>query len=373
MFNGVIWFKKSLDLPNQLANSPLVISLGKVRDENQVFFNGQKIGEHKKDFTQERTYVVPAHLVRSGNNIISVRVDNFIGNGGFSGDPEWLFIAGNDYHQSLAGDWHYNVEKVHTDQSFTSPNATSTLLFNAMIAPLVPYAIQGAIWYQGESNASRAYQYRKSFPLMISDWRKHWKEDFPFLFVQLAGFKASNGTSEKGSTWAELREAQTLTLSALPKTGMAVIAEIGETDDIHPLNKQDVGLRLAKNALHTAYGKSLVYSGPLYKSLRIQGNQAIVQFDHTGNGLKVANNYSPQGYLLGFEVAGNDRKFYPAKAEIRNHEVVVSSDHVTTPVAVRYGWADDNVRINLYNSEDLPASPFRTDTWPSITEKEKFK
>lgn len=372
-FNGVVWFKRSIDIPSQAGNQPLTISLGKVRDVSQVYFNGEKIGEHQKEYTNERTYVVPANLVKPGSNTISLRIDNVQGNGGFFSTQEWLFVAGNDFHASLAGDWKYNVEKVHLSASYSSPNASSTLLFNAMIAPLIPFAIQGAIWYQGESNASRAYQYRKAFPLMISDWRQHWKEDFPFLFVQLAGFKASGGNSEKGSTWAELREAQTMTLTHSPKTGMAVIAEIGESGDIHPLNKQDVGLRLAKNALHTAYGKSLVYSGPLYKAMRTENQKAVVSFEHVGSGLKAGTHSSPQGYLLGFEIAGSDQRFYPAQAVIRGNEVVVWSNQVTQPVAVRYGWYDDNVDINLYNQENLPASPFRTDSWNSVTEKIKFK
>src|SRR5690606_26357124 len=222
------------------------------------------------------------------------------GNGGFLSDKEWLFVSGNQYYESLAGTWHYKFDRVYTEKINAGPNDTSTLLYNAMIAPIVPYAIGGAIWYQGESNAGRAYQYRKSFPLMISDWRKQWNDDFPFLFVQLAGFNASLGNSEKGSTWAELREAQTMTLDALPKTGMAVIAEIGEAEDIHPRNKQDVGKRLAINALHTAYKRNNVYSGPIYKSMTIQNSQIALNFDHIGSGLTVLNDASPQGYLMGF-------------------------------------------------------------------------
>ena len=244
-------------------------------------------------------------------------------------------------------------------------------LYNAMIAPLIPYGIGGAIWYQGESNASRAYQYRKLFPAMIQNWRKDWGQDkFPFLFVQLANFMAVK-PEPADSAWAELREAQLMTL-ALPNTGMAVIIDIGEADDIHPKNKQDVGKRLALWALAGSYGKELVYSGPIYKSMKIKGNKIILYFDHVGGGL-IAGGDEP---LKGFAIAGTDRqsglgpaetgKFVWADAKIDGDSIVVSSDEVSTPAAVRYGWADNPV-CNLYNEEGLPASPFRTDDWPGIT------
>jgi sialate O-acetylesterase len=238
-------------------------------------------------------------------------------------------------------------------------------LYNAMIAPLIPYGIQGAIWYQGESNAGRAYQYRKLFPAMIKNWRDDWGQgDFPFLFVQLANFMAIK--PEPGeSAWAELREAQLMTLS-LPNTGMAVIIDIGEAEDIHPKNKQDVGKRLALWALAKTHGKELVYSGPIYKSMKAEGNQVILNFDHVGGGLVA----KADEQLKGFAVAGEDRKFVWADARIDGDTVVVSSEDVSEPVAVRYAWADNPV-CNLYNKEGLPASPFRTDDWPGVTVDKK--
>ena len=234
-------------------------------------------------------------------------------------------------------------------------------LYNAMIAPLIPYGIRGAIWYQGESNAGRAYQYRKLFPAMIANWRNDWGQgDFSFLFVQLANFMAVNPEPVE-SAWAELREAQLMTLS-LPNTGMAVIIDIGEANDIHPKNKQDVGKRLALWALGGSYGKKLEYCGPIYKSMRVEGNKIILHFDHVGGGL-VAGGGGP---LKGFAIAGADRKFVWADAKIDGDTVVVSSDKVSEPAAVRYGWADNPV-CNFYNKEGLPASPFRTDDWPGIT------
>jgi sialate O-acetylesterase len=237
-------------------------------------------------------------------------------------------------------------------------------LYNGMLAPIIPYGIAGAIWYQGESNASRAYQYRKLFPTMIKSWRESWRQgDFSFLFVQLANFmKVVDEPTE--SEWAELREAQSMTLS-LARTGMAVIIDIGEADDIHPKNKQDVGSRLALWALAKTYGRELVYSGPTYKSMDIDGNKVALHFKHTGGGLEAKG-----GLLKGFAIAGADRKFVWADAKIEGDTVVVSSEKVAEPVAVRYAWANNPV-CNLYNAEGLPASPFRTDIWPGLSAKRK--
>ncbi len=238
-------------------------------------------------------------------------------------------------------------------------------LYNAMLAPLIPYGIRGAIWYQGETNAGRAYQYRKIFPAMIKNWRNDWGQGaFPFLFVQLANYKAVN-PQPKESDWAELREAQLMTL-ALPNTGMAVIIDIGEANNIHPKNKQDVGKRLALWALARSFGKELVYSGPIYKSMTIKDEKVILDFDHVGGGL-VAGGNEP---LKGFAIAGADRKFVWSDAKIDGDSVVVSSEQISAPVAVRYAWADNPV-CNLYNKEGLPASPFRTDDWPGVTVNNK--
>jgi len=234
-------------------------------------------------------------------------------------------------------------------------------LFNAMIAPLLQYAIRGAIWYQGESNASRAYQYGTIFPAMILDWRGHWGQgDFPFYWVQLANFRARVDEPDD-SDWAELREAQNKAL-ALPNTGTAVIIDIGEADDIHPRNKQDVGKRLALAALAETYGHDIVYSGPMYKAHAVEGDKVRVYFDHVGGGLEARG----EDALVGFAIAASDQEFVWAKATIEDGAVVLHSDQVKAPVAVRYGWAH-NPLCNLYNKEGLPASPFRTDQWPGVT------
>ncbi|MHB9106050.1 MAG: sialate O-acetylesterase [Armatimonadota bacterium] len=238
------------------------------------------------------------------------------------------------------------------------PPNTPTSLFNGKIAPLVPFGIAGVIWYQGEANAGRATQYRTLFPAMIRGWRRQWGQgDFPFLFVQLANYMAAK--PEPGpSRWAELREAQAMTL-ALPKTGMAVAIDVGEATDIHPTNKQDVGKRLALAAQAVAYGKPLEYSGPLYDRMDVQGSTVRLRFIHAA-GLRAGP--APGAELTGFAVAGEDKQFVWAKAVIDGDTVVVSSDQVPAPVAVRYGWAD-NPACNLYNGAGLPASPFRTDDW----------
>jgi len=248
-----------------------------------------------------------------------------------------------------------------------NPNQYPSLLYNAMISPLITYPVKGAIWYQGEHNTSMAQRYKKMFPNMINDWRRVWNQpDMPFYFVQLANY--TQPPLEPGeSDWAELREAQHQTLS-LPNTGEAVTIDIGDAYDIHPKNKQDVGYRLALNALAKTYGKAIEYSGPEYKSMKREGNRLILTFDHVGQGLKVKSRY---GYLCGFAIAGSDRKFSWARAELlgNNQVVVYSNEAVKEPVAVRYGWANNPDDVNLYNSDGLPASPFRTDEW-QLTTKE---
>lgn len=222
--------------------------------------------------------------------------------------------------------------------------------------------MRGAIWYQGESNANRAYQYRSLFPSMIKDWRQQWGQgDFPFGFVQLANFMEPP-SEPADSAWAELREAQNMTLS-LPHTGQAVIIDIGEAKDIHPRNKQDVGKRLALWAEANVYEQTKVFSGPQYRSMKIEDNRIRLSFDSIGSGLKAKGSND----LKHFAIAGQDKQFVWAKAIIDGDTVIVSNDQVSNPVAVRYAWADNPEGCNLYNREDLPASPFRTDNWQGIT------
>jgi sialate O-acetylesterase len=236
-------------------------------------------------------------------------------------------------------------------------------MYNSRVAPLVPFAIRGAIWYQGESNAGRAYQYREMFPLMISTWREAWGQgDFPFYWVQLADFMAEQ-PEPKESAWAELREAQTLTLDKLENVGQAVIIDVGDGKDIHPINKQTVGDRLARWALAKQYQVAVGYASPRFESLEVQGDKAIVTLSHCESGLM--NLDVPE--VLGFTLAGEDRKWYPASAKIvGKNKVEVTSPDVPAPIAVRYAWAD-NPRVNLYTRQGLPVTPFRSDDWPGVT------
>jgi sialate O-acetylesterase len=235
-----------------------------------------------------------------------------------------------------------------------NPNSP-TALYNGKIAPLQPYAIRGAIWYQGESNVGRAAQYQILFPALIKDWRDTWGEgDFPFLFVQLAQFRKIVKEPQE-SAWAELCEAQLLTSLRVPNTAMAVITDVGDENDIHPKKKEPVGARLALAALALAHGEKIVYSGPVYDRMEVDGDKAILSFKSVGGGLMAKD-----GPLQGFTIAGADKKFVNAEAEIQGLEVVVRSPKVPKPVAVRYGWADCPV-VNLWNKDGLPASPFRTD------------
>jgi sialate O-acetylesterase len=363
--DGIVWMRKTILLTAEQAKKEAVLHLAKVDDEDQTFINGVQIGTNNL-WDAKRVYKIPANVLKEGTNVIAVRITDYSGGGGIYGDPQDLKIDFKDSNLPLEGLWKFNVIKVRIE---VSPNSYPSLLYNAMVNPLVPYAMQGVLWYQGEANVWRAAEYKKSFPLMINDWRTKFKQgNFPFYFVQLSTFDEFGGNSQKGSRWAELREAQSETLK-LPNTGMAVTTDIGNAKDIHPTNKQDIGLRLAAIAMNNLYGKKQVHNGPAYKSHEIKGNQIILTFDNIGSGLSTPNNAE----LNGFEIAGKDKVFHAAKAIIKDKKIIVSSDKVQNPVAVHYGWADDDTAINLFNKEKFPASPFRTDNWEMITANEKYK
>jgi sialate O-acetylesterase len=367
--DGVVWFRKKFSIPKADAGKAATLQLAMIDDIDETFINGVQVGSTKA-YNEKRSYAIGADRLKEGENVIAIRVTDTGGGGGVYGDAADMKLTIGNSVLPLAGDWKYQIEKIQSAGSSVGPNAYPTLLYNAMLHPLLNLGIQGAIWYQGESNAGRAYQYRTAFPLMITDWRTHWKQgNFPFLFVQLASFNSANGDSEHGSTWAELREAQTMTL-ALPHTGMAVTTDIGEAKDIHPRNKQDVGKRLAAIALHDVYGKNIEFSGPAYEAMKVEGKNIRISFTHVGSGLLAKDKY---GYLKGFEIAGADQKFHYAKAWIEGNTVVVSSDQVSNPVAVHFAWADNPEDANLFNKDGFPAVPFRTDTWKGITENGKFK
>lgn len=362
--DGIVWMRKTITLTAEQAKKEAILHLAKVDDEDKTYVNGVEVGTNNQ-WDKLRVYKIPANVLKEGTNVIAVRIIDYSGGGGIYGDSEDLKIDFKDSSLKLEGLWKFNVVTVKIG---ISPNSYPSLLYNAMVNPLVPYAMQGVLWYQGEANVWRAKQYKTAFPLMINDWRTKFKQgDFPFYFVQLSTFDEFGGNSQKGSRWAELREAQSETLK-LPNTGMAVTTDIGNAKDIHPTNKQDIGLRLAAIAMNDIYGKKQVHSGPTYKSQEIKGNQIILSFDNIGTGLATPNNDE----LRGFEIAGADKVFHSAKAIIKDNKIIVSSDTVQNPVAVHYGWADDDTVINLFNKEKFPASPFRTDNWEMITANEKY-
>lgn len=362
--DGYIWFKKEFEVEASEVGKPVTLSLGPIDDEDHTYLNGQLVGSINS-YSENRNYTIPAGVVVAGKNTIVIRVNDGGGGGGLYGKPEQVYCQLGDEKISLAGEWEYKPSVTTTafGISNTGPNAFPSLLFNGMIAPIIPFPVAGVIWYQGESNAGEAYKYRALFPQLINNWRSKWKNEFPFFWVQLANFMAPDSLPTE-SDWAELREAQSKTLS-LPKTGQAVIIDIGEEKDIHPRNKQDVGYRLALAALKVAYNKDVVFSGPTFDKMVIEGSKAIISFKNTGSGLAVKDKY---GYVRGFAIAGEDKKFVWAKAVVDGDKVIVESNLVQKPVAVRYAWGNNPDDANLYNKENLPASPFRTDDWPGVTE-----
>lgn len=373
-FNGIVWLRRTIDIPANWAGKELTLELGAIDDADFTYFNGVEVG-HTDNWMAPRTYKIPASAVKAGKAVITIRLIDTGGDGGMTaGDSTVKLRLDNNNTIALAGDWKYkaavnlrDLPQQPADASF-NPNVPA-FLYNAMLYPLAPFTIKGAIWYQGESNAPKAYMYRDLMPLMINDWRKLWGYNFPFYMVQLANFMSpQNGPEE--SAWAELREAQTRTL-VLENTGMAVTIDIGEEKDIHPKNKQEVGHRLALQARQQTYGERIVAQGPMYAGHRIVGNEVHVFFRNGFNRNGTTMKTSDGGEIRGFEVAGVDHKFHTATARFDRRGIVVSCPEVPEPVAVRYGWAN-NPNCNLYNEAGLPAVPFRTDDWKGITRSSNY-
>ncbi len=358
--DGVVWFAKTVQVDPVLADAGAALALGPIDDSDITWVNGHQVGETWDAYDEKRYYELPAGVLRPGINTIVVRVEDYRGGGGFFGDDDALYLEAGDKTISLAGEWRYRIGTAGIARSPSAnfgPNSYPTLLYNGMIHPIIDFPITGVIWYQGESNASRAYEYRSLFKNLIRDWRDKWGYDFTFLFVQLANFMAPVETP-KGSSWAELREAQDMAL-ALPRTGMASAIDIGEAGDIHPRNKQEVGRRLALAAKKVTYGMDVPHTGPRFASADFRDGAAYVTFAEVGKGLTVKDKY---GYLKGFTLAGKDGTHHWAKAELVDDDTVrVWSPAVASPVAVRYAWADNPDQANLYNSAGLPANPFRSD------------
>lgn len=358
-FDGIIWFRRSLEIPAEWAGKPLTLRLGMIDDEDITYFNGVEIAR-RAGYMTPRTYTIPAKLVKAGKAVLAVRVSDFGGEGGIHGKAEELYVEADGKRISLAGDWKYRIglslkgfppAPVSPIQSSSYP----TVLFNAMVKPWTAFPIKGVIWYQGEANVGRSEQYGDLFPALITDWRRQWRSNFPFYFVQLANFMESKKI-QPNSEWAALREAQTKALK-LDQVGMAVTIDIGLADDIHPKNKQEVGRRLALLALAGSYGKNVSSSAPVFQNYIIKGDKMELDFGQKQDGFKIKDTT-----LKGFTIAGPDRVFYSAEAMVQNGKIIVSSPKVSVPLAARYGWAD-NPDCNLYGENGLPVAPFRTDCW----------
>jgi len=386
--DGIVWFRKTIQLPEHWAGKDIVLCPGPIDEVDVTWFNGTQVGargcirsQDTRYWSIPREYHVPGALVKGGKNVIAIRVIDLNGQGGLwnrEGKADLMLVRRADGSSGptvpLAGNWKYFVEietpPVDIPTQYSSPNmnlpdyfGSPSVLYNAMIYPLAPFALRGAIWYQGESNASRAAQYRRLLPALISDWRSTFRnEDLHFLIVQLANVPGRVSASPQESDWAELREAQLMTALSVPNTGLAVTIDIGSpinngTETFHPKNKQDVGLRLALWALENTYGKrQSAFSGPIVESMSIEMDKIRLHFRHVNGGLVARG-----GKLKRFAIAGDDKHFVWADAVIDGETVLVSSPEVAKPVAVRYAWSADPEGCNLYNKEGLPASPFRTD------------
>lgn len=361
-FDGKLWYRRAVDLSAIQTGKSASLHLGLIDDCDETFVNGQKVGGQCAWDTPRRYDLAPGLLI-PGRNVIAVRVTDNGGGGGFYGVTASMKLMLGHEEIGLAGTWKARVE-APMEKSAPHVNDLPSLAFNAMLNPLVGFGVRGALWYQGESNVSRAAQYESSFPLLIADTRKRWGQgDFPFLYVQLAAFLPLEKNTLAGSTWAELREAQRKTL-AVRNTGMAVATDIGDAFDIHPRNKREVGLRLARIALKDSYGRRLQASGPTLINTRRVGNQMELRFSNVAQGLLVKGDR-----LQGFAIADSARQFRPAEARVAGRDtIVVSNADVKRPRAVRFGWVDNPQENNLFNSEGLPASPFRTDRWPRLTD-----
>jgi sialate O-acetylesterase len=358
--DGVVWYRKEIDVPASIANGNARVFLGRIVDADVLYINGKQVGSTTYMYPQRR-YSVPAGVLKPGKNLFVIRVTNNAGKGGFVPDKPYYLFAGND-SVDLKGYWQYKVGQVNIPmRGFGGGGGIAaqnqpTALYNSMIAPLVGYNVKGFVWYQGESNTGRSDEYAKLQPAMIQDWRAKWNEpNAPFIYVQLPGFMDYNYLPTE-SQWAQFREAQLKSLS-VPNTAMVVAIDLGEWNDIHPDRKKPVGDRLALAAEKLAYGENIVYSGPIYQSQEIEGNKIILSFTNIGGGLITNDGEEPSE----FAIAGADKKFVWAKTKIEGNKVIVWNDAIQKPMYVRYAWADDPVNPNLYNKEGLPASPFRTD------------
>ncbi|MCF0050422.1 polysaccharide deacetylase family protein [Dyadobacter sp. LJ53] len=362
--DGVVWFRREFEVPENWIGKPVKLYMGRIVDADQMFVNGKSIGNVTYQYPPRR-YEIPAGLLKSGKNTFVIRVVNSAGKGGFVPDKPY-FMTANDQQIDLKGTWQYKIGQVFQSSEMADvkhvpfvAQSQPAALFNAMIAPALPMKLKGFIWYQGESNVGDPKPYGALLPALIHDRRRLWNDEkLPFLVVQLPNFQDIDFTPAE-SNMALLREAQNQALM-LDNTAVTVTLDLGEWNDIHPLNKKDIGKRLALSARNLAYGeKNVIYSGPTLKSQRITGDKMLLTFDHVADGIKSGD----QEALRWFSIADNDKKFFWANARIvGKDQVELSSETVKTPKYARYAWQDNPEGINFYNSTGLPASPFRTDS-----------
>jgi sialate O-acetylesterase len=369
-FRGNGYMAKEVEISDDLVNKATVLSLPENDSPNQIYINGKLIYEGLAKGI--RKIDIPANSWKAGKNQLVIKTGNMVGQSwfgpGLMGSPNDLYLSEGSRKISISKDWYLMPAFAEKHEYAHLMNNVGTTIYNSMIAPLIPFAIRGTLWYQGETNAGRAYQYRRTFPLLINDWRKRWNDEFSFYWVQLSSF-GSNNSSNQGSSWAELREAQNMTLN-LPKTGMAVSTDVGNPKDIHPTNKQDVAHRLATNALKMDYGQNIPYASPIFDNVTFGQRNAAVSFKNAESGLMTPDKY---GYIKGFEIAGADKVFHYAQATIVGDKVIVAYPTDGPPVAVRYAWSDAPEDANLYSKDGFPVSAFRTDNWKGKTEGVVFE
>jgi len=361
---SLCWFRKEITLPDTLPQGAARIYLGNVDKMDTVYVNGQQVGSSS---WVENPRVYFARGLKPGRNVVAIRLFNVRPDGGFLSPAGTLrMVLGDGTAIPLAGEWKGKVAvDGHPPQplppGYESVTSMVSVLYNGMLAPIAPIAITGAIWYQGESNAERAFQYRKLLPAMIADWRKLFDQgDFPFYIVSLPAYMHRKEVPGDDS-WAEMREAQALVAKTVANSCVAITVDTGDADNIHPIDKKEVGDRLALCALGEHYGVKVPYAGPTFSKVEQLPGALKIHFDHADGGLVVKG-----GKLAEFAIAGDDRKWYWAEARIEGDSVIVSSKSVPNPKAARYAW-QSNPLATLFNGAGLPAAPFRTDDWPGVT------
>lgn len=358
---GTVWLRKDFEIPEAMEGRHARLAMGTLVHNDAVFVNGVYVGSTGYEYPPRR-YQIPAGVLRKGKNTIAVRLNAPAGNGEFIKDKPYKII-GDVAEIDLTGTWKYKVgldlaEVSKYAERLKNRQSVGSGLYNGMIYPIRHYRVKGAIWYQGESNAGRSHEYGALVSALITNWRELWqKPELPFLLVQLPNFMEKH-EKPTDSGWARIREAQLNTFKTTPNTALAVTYDVGEWNDIHPLNKKAVAQRLFLGARKVVYGEKVTHSGPVYKDMKIEGDKIVISFTETGRGLMAKG-----GTLKHFAIAGEDKQFVWAEAVIRGNKVVVSSKSVKNPVAVRYAWSDNPDEANLCNKEGLLASPFRTDNW----------